>query len=110
MKITIDIPKEFEDHWKDDKFEDSLNRLKADAHCLAWNYEKEIVDMLIVAFKNATDAVDIVRCKDCKWCEKSVFAKYLNANEVERCYCDIHKHYTNGEYYCATGERRDNAD
>ena len=53
MKITIDIPKEFEEHWKDDRFEDSLNRLKADAHCLAGNYEKEIIDMLIVAFKGA---------------------------------------------------------
>jgi len=55
MKITIEIPKEFERDWKDDRFEDSLNRLKADAHCLAWNYEKEIVDMLIEAFKGAEE-------------------------------------------------------
>lgn len=55
MKITIEIPIAFEIDWKNDRFEDSLNRLKADAHCLAGNYEKEIVDMLIVAFRQVEE-------------------------------------------------------
>lgn len=50
MRIVIDIPKEFEDHFRFDKFNDSLNRLRADAHCLAGNYEQELCDMLIEAF------------------------------------------------------------
>lgn len=53
MKILIEIPKEFEAHFKEDAFEDSLHRLNADAHLLAGNYEQETLIMLIKAFKNA---------------------------------------------------------
>ena len=53
MKILIEIPKEFENHFKKDAFEDSLYRLNADAHLLAGNYEQETLIMLIKAFKNA---------------------------------------------------------
>ena len=53
MKILIEIPKEFENHFKKDAFEESLHRLNADAHLLAGNYEQETLIMLIKAFKNA---------------------------------------------------------
>ena len=53
MTLLIKIPKEFEQHFKDDRFEDSLNRLSADAHLLAGNYEQETAIMLINAFKYA---------------------------------------------------------
>ena len=53
MKIVIEIPKEFEDHFKSDCFRDSLMRLITDAHCLAGNYEKETADMLIHSLENA---------------------------------------------------------
>ena len=53
MKIVIEIPEEFEAHWIMDCFEDSLQRLSADAHLLAGNYEQETAVMLINAFKNA---------------------------------------------------------
>lgn len=53
MKVLIEIPKEFENHFREDRFEDSLHRLNADAHCLAGNYEQETLTMLIKAFKNA---------------------------------------------------------
>ena len=53
MKITIEIPKEFEKHFLQDKFEDSFHRLNADAHCLAGKYEQETLVMLIKAFKEA---------------------------------------------------------
>lgn len=58
MKIMIDIPKEFEEHYGMDRFEDSLQRLKHDAGVLAWNYEKELCDMLIAAFKSAEKVND----------------------------------------------------
>lgn len=53
MKIIIDIPKEFVCHFETDRFMDSLKRLKSDAHLIAGNYEKELIDMLIEAFKNS---------------------------------------------------------
>ena len=98
MRVTIDIPKEFEEHWKNDRFEDSLNRLKADAHCLAGNYEKETIDMLIKAFNTATDVVEIIRCKDCVHRHQTT-CPFLIANT-----------YRTSDYddYCSRGERRDN--
>ena len=53
MKITIEIPKEFEKEWNKDRFKDSLSRLSADANLLAGKYEKETAEMLIEAFKEA---------------------------------------------------------
>ena len=52
-RIVIEIPKEFIGHFMADRFSDALNRLKADAHCLAGNYEKETAEMLIMAMQNA---------------------------------------------------------
>ena len=51
--IYIKIPKEFEEHFRKDRFEDSLHRLSADAHLLAGLYERETAAMLIESFKNA---------------------------------------------------------
>ena len=62
MKIEIDIPKEFEEHFKQDRFEDTLRRLRADAHLIAGNYEKETVIMLIKAFQNAKIISDTTSC------------------------------------------------
>ena len=58
MRIEIEIPKEFEEHFKQDKFEDSLHRLCADAHLIAGNYEQETAIMLIKAFKESKPAFD----------------------------------------------------
>lgn len=56
MRIEIEIPKEFEKHFAQDKFEDSLQRLGADIHLIAGNYERELIEMLIVAFKESKEA------------------------------------------------------
>ena len=53
MKLFIEIPKEFEQHFQADRFDDSLHRLSADAHSLAGLYEQETASMLSEAFKNA---------------------------------------------------------
>ena len=53
MRLIIDIPKEFERDYEKDCFEDALQRLSADAHCLAGLYEKETAMMLVKAFKEA---------------------------------------------------------
>lgn len=53
MKITIDIPKEFIQHYKDDRFINSLRRLKEDANYFAGSYEKETAEMLCLAFQKS---------------------------------------------------------
>lgn len=58
MKIVIKIPKEFEEHFKSDRFEDSLSRVASDIESfgfqLAGRYEKETITMLREAIKNGT--------------------------------------------------------
>lgn len=60
MKLMIDIPKEFEQHFNEDKFKDSLLRLKVDTNyglehdeTISGLYEIELIDMLVVAFEEA---------------------------------------------------------
>lgn len=58
MEIIINIPKEFENHFNSDRFEDSLQRVRFDIHkaiiakkdILSGNYEIETLDMLTEAF------------------------------------------------------------
>ena len=67
MRIEIDIPKEFEEHFKQDKFKDSLERIMADiwhsleiGNCLcAGNYEYETIEMLEKALENSKTAYDL---------------------------------------------------
>lgn len=62
MRIVIEIPKEFEEHFKSDRFEDSLQRVRFDIHksiignknVLSGKYEIETLDMLTEAFLNGT--------------------------------------------------------
>lgn len=60
MKLMIDIPKDFEDHFTEDRFKDSLERIRIDTrdevyqdNSVSGNYELELLDMLIVAFEEA---------------------------------------------------------
>ena len=67
MKIEIDIPKEFEEHVKQDKFKDSLERIMADifysleiGNCLcAGRYEYETIEMLVKALENSKTIYDV---------------------------------------------------
>ena len=67
MRIEIDIPKEFEEHFKQDKFKDSLERIMVDIwhllenkNCLcAGNYEYETIKMLEEALENSKTAYDV---------------------------------------------------
>lgn len=60
MKIIIDIPKEFEEHFNKDKFEESLERIRVDMDigekCFCGLYEEELVTMLQKAFKEVSDS------------------------------------------------------
>ena len=61
MKIEIEIPKEFEEHFKQDKFKDSLERIMADLKnsLCAGNYEYETIEMLEKALENSESAYDV---------------------------------------------------
>ena len=67
MKIEIDIPKEFEEHFNKDKFKDSFERIMVDIwnllenkNCLcAGNYEYETIKMLEKALENSKSAYDV---------------------------------------------------
>ena len=67
MRIEIDIPKEFEEHFKQDKFKDSLERIMADiwhslenGDCLcAGRYEYETIEMLEKALENSKSAYSV---------------------------------------------------
>lgn len=55
MKITIDIPKEYEREFITDKFKDFFSRVIADINYdgMCGNYEKEIAEMFLEAFDKA---------------------------------------------------------
>ena len=67
MRIEIEIPKEFEKHFNQDKFKDSLERIMADifhsleiGNCLcAGRYEYETIEMLEEAFENSKSAYNV---------------------------------------------------
>lgn len=55
MKITINIPREYERDFIADKFKDLFSRVIADISCdgMCGFYEKEIAEMLLEAFEKA---------------------------------------------------------
>ena len=67
MRIEIEIPKEFEEHFNQDKFKDSFERIMEEIgrnlrsrYCsYAGRYEYETIEMLQKAFENSRQAYDI---------------------------------------------------
>ena len=72
MRIEIEIPKEFEKHFNNDKFKESFERIMADIkHSLengdylcAGRYEYETIEMLQKAFKNSKTAYSVDKVVD----------------------------------------------
>ena len=72
MRIEIEIPKEFEEHFNHDKFKDSLERIMADikhslenGDCLcAGRYEYETIEMLKKAFEDSKSAYNVDKIVD----------------------------------------------
>lgn len=93
MEITINIPKEFENHFNSDKFEDSLQRIRFDIHkaiiarkdILSGEYEIETLDMITEAFLKGTplpkghgrliDANELIKSMD-SWDKFGYSAQY----------------------------------
>lgn len=72
------------------------------------NWFDQIMNQVVDEIKNTPDAdvVEVVRCKDCKYAHMTM--------DGECKYCDIwfpdEKEYMDGDYYCASGERRDDTE
>ena len=102
MKITITIPDEYKKEWYDNRFEQTLQRLKADAHSLAGKYEKETADMLTEAFKNG-HGYESVYCKNCSFWDISTSLLCLEDKKIAH-YCEVKKVFTSPLTYCEKGK------
>ena len=61
MQIVIDIPEVFEEHFKHDRFKDSLERISEDSKrsaIVSGRYEFETIEMLIKAFENSKTLIE----------------------------------------------------
>jgi len=80
MRVLINIPKEFEEHYCQDGFKDSFERLINDSYSynksLSGNYERETLKMLIDAFE-----------KSVKF-DLQLFDKYLRREMCKRCFME----------------------
>ena len=85
MRIEIEIPKEFEEHFKQDKFKDSLERIMADifhsleiGNCLcAGRYEYETIEMLEKALEDSKSAYDVNKVvEEIKTLKEDALAEY----------------------------------
>lgn len=65
MTISLEIPKEFEEHFSMDRFKDSLERVRVDIRCglefsevrMAGLYELEVIKML----RNALIKAEVIK-------------------------------------------------
>lgn len=69
MKIAIEIPNEFINEYKKDKFNESLARILNDLECeqrgmnfsLAGSYEIETLEMIRKSFENSMPMLDVIK-------------------------------------------------
>lgn len=71
-----------------------------DADALVKSTDKESVHAWEIALAPTVDAVEVVRCKDCRWGRKS-------CGNIE---CSADSSYHGYDWFCANGERREDAD
>ena len=86
MKVVIDIPKDFEGDYIDDKFKDFFSRVIADIDCkgMCGRYEKEIAEMFLKAFDDSEEKIS--------------------------CNCKHNRNSRNNEPCCRCDSRQTNAD
>lgn len=84
----------------DEAFEKDSEEQKWDGGC--WirykMFERVVFDLPSV------DAVEVVRCKDCKFWHEDVANNFTS---IQRGGCKLVRGITNGEFFCALGERKE---
>ena len=93
---------ELEAHFRETKMIEIFpywKELSFDTQSELVRFGKEIKKMI----QNAptVGAVEVVRCKDCKWRQQ---------DEVNRNFCGLGDFYCGDTDFCSRGERKDNAD
>ena len=91
---------------------EAIARKLKNANCAECNIVRQIQcsacwvnDVLEMLDDDSVDAVEVVRCKDCKqWSRNSGIAESPNGH------CFYHCIDTNGHDFCSYGERKDNAE
>lgn len=65
-------------------------------------------ESIITALKNAptVDAVEVVRCKDCKHCDTFYPRKEIGKEPTQVWYCDRYRCHREPDDFCSYGERR----
>ena len=89
--------------------EEAIRELELIAKVTVWNDRREAVNMAIEAL--SADAVQVVRCKDCKWFKPNQLAPVhpllgggiVYENQCERCLGIV----PNEDGYCSRGERKE---
>ena len=65
--------------------------------------ELDVCNMIDKAPTVSAEAVEVVRCKDCRWA-------IVRDEYIGRLWCSIHRGYMEDTYYCADGLRREDGE
>ena len=60
-----------------------------------------------VAYRHKKTCVQVVRCKDCKYCEMCYPEKQLDKEATQAWLCKKYKRWTKPDDFCSYGERRE---
>lgn len=69
-----------------------------------------IVNEIEIAEKGLSrevEAVEVVRCKNCKYGDVGTFSMSIHGQENIACYCELDEAVTDIDWYCPRGERKD---
>lgn len=55
----------------------------------------------------AVDAVEVVRCEDCRFCRTFFPEKQIGKEATQVWYCDLYRCKRKTDEYCSDGERRE---
>ena len=69
-----------------------------DRPCLWWREVNEAPTV---------DAVEVVRCKDCKFCRTFYPIKEIDKEAIQVWYCDLYRCNRKPDEFCSDGERRE---
>lgn len=58
-------------------------------------------------FKNKTDVVEVVRCKDCKHCDVHYPVKNYGEEAIKGYYCKVSHGYRDKDFFCGYGAKMD---
>ena len=86
-----------------------VDRLMEHAITMDWSVLKWVNEVDISTAINP-NVVKVVRCKDCKWHEWYIRSRLMNGGEYKSNECRKFNMAVTPDWFCADGERSENAD